>query len=76
MCVVSAVWVRFCFQIIRVGGFVSFLFCWCRGFFTHNEEIVRSRCGGGELCWCRGFFTHNEDIVRSRCGGGVPCFTF
>jgi len=26
----------------------SFLFCWCRGFFTHNKDIVTFRCGGGE----------------------------
>ena len=28
----------------------GFLFCWCGGFFTHNEDIVTFRCGGGELC--------------------------
>ena len=24
----------------------DFLFCWCHGFFTHNEDIVTLRCGG------------------------------
>ena len=30
----------------------GFLFCWCRGFFTHNEDIVTFRCGGGEPRSC------------------------
>ena len=35
----------------------GFLFCWCRGLFTHNEDIVRFRCGGGvtlpvKYFWC------------------------
>jgi len=29
-----------------------FLFCWYRGFFTHNEDIVTFRCGGGESRSC------------------------
>ena len=30
----------------------DFLFCWCRGFFPHNEDIVTFRCGGGEPYFC------------------------
>ena len=30
----------------------GFLFCWCHGFFTHNENIVTFRCGGGESRSC------------------------
>ena len=30
----------------------DFLFCWCRGFCTHNEDIVPFRCGGGESRSC------------------------
>ena len=26
----------------------AFLFYWCRGSCTHNEDIVPFRCGGGE----------------------------
>ena len=29
-----------------------FLFCWCRGSCTHNEDIVPFRCGGGESRSC------------------------
>ena len=28
------------------------LFYWCHGFFTHNEDIVPLKCGGGEPCSC------------------------
>jgi len=28
------------------------LFYWCHGFFTHNEDIVPFKCGGGEPCSC------------------------
>jgi len=30
----------------------AFLFCWCRGSYTHNEDIVPFRCGGGESRSC------------------------
>ena len=30
----------------------AFLFCWCRGSCTHNEDIVPFRCGGGESRSC------------------------
>ena len=30
----------------------GFLFCWCRDFCTHNEDIMTFRCGGGESRSC------------------------
>ena len=47
MCVVFAVGYDFVFSLSVLVGF-DFLFYWCRGFCTHNEDIVPFRCGGGE----------------------------
>jgi len=40
----------FAFRLFMLVVLV-FLFCYCRGFFTHNEDIVRSGCEGGEPCF-------------------------
>ena len=42
----------------------GFLFCWCRGFFTHNEDIVTFRCGGGESrsCFLQNNFTKKKNL--------------
>ena len=37
----------FIFSLFMLVVF-GFLFCWCRDFCTHNEDIVTCRCGGGE----------------------------
>jgi len=41
----------FLFSLFMLVVF-GFLFSWCHGFFTHNEDIVTFRCGGGEPCSC------------------------
>ena len=51
MCVVFVVGYDFVFSLFVLVVFY-FLFCWCRGFFTHNEDIVPFRCGGGESRSC------------------------
>ena len=47
MCVVFVVGYVFVFSLFVLMVFY-FLFCWCRDFYTHNEDIVTFRCGGGE----------------------------
>jgi len=39
----------FSLSVFMVFGF---LFCWCRGFCTHNVDIVTFRCPGGESRSC------------------------
>ena len=41
----------FVFSLLVLVVF-DFLFCWCRGSCTHNEDIVPFRCGGGESRSC------------------------
>jgi len=66
MCVLFVVWVKFCFEIYALVSLYSclvwyfcilycvlcfvFLFYWCYGSLTPNEDIMRSKCGGGEPC--------------------------
>jgi len=54
-CLCKFLYLRVLFSVflcfIMFCGF-GFWFCWCYGSFTHNEDIVRSRCGGGEPCSC------------------------
>ena len=49
--------------VFAIGGFWFFLFCWCHGFFTHNEDIVPLKCGGGELCSCTLFHVFGGGFV-------------
>ena len=49
MCLVFAVGYDFVLSVLVGFGF---LFCWCRDFCTHNEDIVTFRCGGGESRSC------------------------
>ena len=55
----------FSLSVLVVFGF---LFCWCRGFCTHNEDIVTFRCGGGESrsCFLQKVFKNSKK--NSFCG--------
>ena len=68
MCVVFTIWVHFRFQFIYVGGFWLFVLLvpWL---FTHNEDIVTFRCGGGEPCSCTLFYVFG--VVLYYLGVGV-----
>ena len=48
------------FLLLVVFGF---LFCWCHGFFTHIEDIVPLKCGGGELYSCTLFHVFRGGFV-------------
>ena len=52
----------FSFSVLVV---FDFLFCWCRGFCTHNADIVSVRCGGGESrsCFLQKVFKNSKKIL-------------
>ena len=51
----------------------DFLFCWCRGFCTHNEDIVPFRCGGGESrsCFLQKVFKNSQKKKQKVFGRSV-----
>jgi len=64
MCVVFVVGYVFVFSLFVLMVFY-FLFCWCRDFYTHNEDIVTFRCGDGESrsCFLQKVFKFNQKKI-------------